>query len=102
MSELNPFVVVQGKDILGYADVQPNGYIEHFFESGFHSRQGIGTLLMQRIHLEALQQKISHLSADVSITAQPFFSKNGFQLIKLRYPIVREVVLPNAHMRKVR
>ena len=50
MKELRPFVVEVDGEIAGYADLQPNGYIDHFFVSGTYPRQGVGTLLMNRIH----------------------------------------------------
>ncbi|MBF3317512.1 GNAT family N-acetyltransferase, partial [Leptospira borgpetersenii serovar Hardjo-bovis] len=31
IKELQPFVVELDGEIAGYADVQPNGYIDHFF-----------------------------------------------------------------------
>lgn len=40
IKELQPFVVELDGEIAGYADVQPNGYIDHFFVSGTYSRQG--------------------------------------------------------------
>ena len=86
--------------IVAYADVQPNGYIDHFFVSGAHARQGIGTLLMKRLHDVADEKGILALTADVSRTAQPFFRKFGFSVIEERAPLVRGVVVPNALMRK--
>ncbi len=50
---IDPFVVEAYGQILGYADVQSTGYIDHFFVSALHSRRGVGRLLMNRIHEEA-------------------------------------------------
>lgn len=101
MREIRPFVVEDGLGrIVAYADVQPNGYIDHFFVSGAYARQGIGRLLMSRIHDEAHEKGIFVLTSDVSRTAQPFFRKFGFSVIEERAPVVRGVVVPNALMRK--
>lgn len=78
MRDLRPFVVEVEGEIAGYADIQPNGYIDHFFVSGAYPRQGVGTLLMSRIHDEAKLLGISELTADVSKTAEPFFLHCGF------------------------
>jgi putative acetyltransferase len=40
---INPFV----------ADLQPDGYIDHFYVCGLHPRRGIGSLLMNRLLREA-------------------------------------------------
>lgn len=97
---LRPFVAIIDGDIVGYADIQPNGYIDHFFVSGRHARRGIGTKLMIRIHESAKAQGICELTADVSNTAEPFFASHGFQVEERRFPIRRGVTLQNALMRK--
>ncbi|MCC2596923.1 GNAT family N-acetyltransferase [Pusillimonas sp. MFBS29] len=100
MRELQPFVAEAKGKIIGYADIQPNGYIDHFFVSGAQSRQGVGTLLMSRIHDEARLLGISQLTADVSTSAEPFFLHHGFQVVERRFPIRRGVMLQNSLMRK--
>ncbi|MFT0212636.1 GNAT family N-acetyltransferase [Pseudomonas sp. F1_0610] len=98
---INPFVAVIDGVVVGYTDIQPSGYIDHFFVSGNHPRQGIGASLMGVIHQEAAQLGITELTSDVSLTAQPFFSKFGFHVVEHRFPERRGVVIPNALMRKV-
>jgi putative acetyltransferase len=100
MKGICPFVVELGSQIVGYADVQSNGYIDHFFVSGTHPRQGIGTLLMNRIHEEALKLGVTELTSNVSKTAEPFFSLHGFFVVERGFPVVRGVALQNALMRK--
>src|SRR5690606_31463775 len=100
MRKLRPFVAEVEGEIVGYADIQPNGYIDHFFVSGAWPRRGVGTLLMSRIHDEARRLGISELTADVSKTAEPFFLRHGFQVMERRFPIRRGVTLQNALMRK--
>ncbi|MGK8175677.1 GNAT family N-acetyltransferase [Aeromonas dhakensis] len=70
---LRPFVAEIDGNIAGYADIQPNGYIDHFFVTGHYARQGVGTKLMTRIHESAKEQGILELTADVSKTAELFF-----------------------------
>lgn len=97
---INPFVAELDRELVGYADVQPNGYIDHFFVSGSHPRKGIGSLLMQRILREAKALEISTLSSDVSRTAQPFFEMFGFILVEQRSRMLRGVTIPNALMQR--
>jgi putative acetyltransferase len=100
MRALRPFVAEHEEEIAGYADLQTNGYIDHFFVSGSYARQGIGTLLMQHIHKEAQLLGIDEMTSDVSKTAEPFFVRHGFQVVKRGFPIRRGVTLQNALMRK--
>ena len=99
--EIQPFVAEIGNEIVGYADVQQDGYIDHFFVSGAHARLGIGTMLMARIHEEATALGLTELTSDVSKTAEPFFTFHGFQVVERRFPEIRGVTLQNALMRKV-
>jgi putative acetyltransferase len=100
MQSMRPFVVEQAGHIVGYADVQASGYIDHFYVSGAHARQGVGTMLMNRIHQAAYMQAIKVLTSEVSRTAQRFFQRLGFVVIEQGAPVVRGVVVPNALMRK--
>ncbi len=100
MQALQPFVAQEGRSIVGYADVQRDGYIDHFFVSGERPRQGIGRALMERLHAQALHWGLRELRADVSLTAQPFFARFGFAIVERRVPVRQGVALPNALMRK--
>lgn len=96
---IRPFVVESLGRLVAYADVQPTGYVDHFFVSGPVARTGIGTMLMNRIHETASAQGIGVLTSDVSRTAQPFFALFGFVVVEQRAPVIREVTVPNAFMR---
>jgi putative acetyltransferase len=99
---INPFVAEIDGKLVGYADVQASGYIDHFFVSGHYPRKGIGRALMEAIEVEADCLDIVELTSDVSRTAQPFFERFGFVEIELRMPVIRGVEVPNALMRKSR
>jgi putative acetyltransferase len=100
MRELRPFVAEAGGCVVGYADVQADGYIDHFFVAGTSARQGVGTLLMNHILAAARAKDIKSLTSDVSRNAQPFFQKFGFVVVEQKSPLVRGVVVPNARMQK--
>lgn len=100
MKELRPFVVEVNGEIAGYADVQPNRYIDHFFVSGNYPRLGVGTLLMNRIHEEARQLGMGELTSNVSKAAEAFFLRHGFHVVERGFPACRGVTLQNALMQK--
>ena len=101
LQALQPFVAVDENGcVLGYADLQADGYIDHFFVAAQHARHGVGRLLMQHLHQLAAQRGLDRLSADVSLNAQPFFQHFGFVLVRQQLPVLRGVALANAHMRK--
>lgn len=98
--QLQPFIVEVEGEIAGYADVQPNGYIDHFFVSGKYPKQGIGTLMMNAIHDEAKRLGLNELTSNVSKTAEGFFLRHGFHVVERGFPVRRGVTLQNALMRK--
>jgi len=101
MQTFRPFVVEDAGKPIAYADLQPNGMIEHFFVSGPYARRGIGTLLMNRIHERAVELGLTALESHVSLTAQPLFLKFGFVIVRQQLPVRRGIALSNAVMQKV-
>lgn len=98
IQEINPFVAKIGSTVVGYADLQPDGLIDHFFVHGEHQSIGAGTMLMKSIlqkghHMEKLY---SH----VSITAKPFFKHYGFIVLKEQEIELRGEILINNVMQR--
>jgi len=98
MQGIRPFVAEISPRIVGYADLQEDGYIDHFFVSGTYPRRGVGRLLMTRILETARERGLAELRSDVSRTAQPFFARFGFRVVEQRTPEIGGVVVPNARM----
>ncbi len=78
MKQINPFIAEGEGRILGYADLQSDGLIDHFFCHHEYQGKGIGRLLMENIFQQATHQGITVLYSNVSITARPFFERFGF------------------------
>jgi len=98
--QIRPHVVEIGAELVGYADVQPNGYMDHFFVAAAWARKGVGRALMDRVHSTAFDLGVKLLWSDVSRTAQPFFSRFGFRIVRESSAVIRGVTVPNAHMEK--
>lgn len=100
MQGIAPFVVERDGVVIAYADLQGNGYIDHFFVAADANGQGYGRMLMQRIHERAEELHIPELTSDVSRTAQPFYARYGFEIVEHKVKAVRGVGLEYAAMRK--
>jgi putative acetyltransferase len=100
LKTINPFVVERNGEIIGYADLQEDGYIDHFFCQHARQRQGVGSLLMEKIHEEASHRTLVRLYSDVSITAKPFFIAKGFEVVKEQLIAIRGQELSNFRMQK--
>lgn len=98
LAEIEPWVAWDGDQVIGYADVQPTGYIDHFYVSGYAARRGVGTVLFDHLISEAQRLGVEQLSSDVSLSAEGFFERQGFR-VRWRRTLKREgVALRNARM----
>jgi putative acetyltransferase len=95
-----PLVAELNGRVAGFADVQLDGYIDHFFVAGFAVRQGVGARLMQQIHFEAAKLSLQRLYSDVSLSAQKLFLQFGFVIEAEQIVVKKGVALRNAKMYK--
>lgn len=97
---LNPFIVLLDGQVVGYADLQPDGYVDHFFCHWQHQGKGVGTALMQQLIAEGARNFNHRLYANVSLTAKPFFERHGFIVAKQQSVDIRGQTLTNFLMEK--
>jgi putative acetyltransferase len=96
--EIRPFVVILEGQIVGYADIQANGYIDHFFCHHEFQGQGVGSKLFSTLEMEARNNGILSMYSNVSITARPFFEGMGFSVEKEQLVPIRGQELKNYRM----
>ncbi len=96
--DINPYVVVEEGVIMGYADVQADGYIDHFYCHHQHQGRGIGRTLFTALLQEAKERRIPSLYSNVSVTARPFFAAMGFSVDKEQQIAVGDQRLRNYRM----
>ena len=95
-----PFVALHHDTIVGFADVQSDGYIDFFFCHQAYQGKGVGKALMQHLLKTGKRYGVKRFYANVSITAKPFFQHYGFVVVKQQQKEVRGVVLTNFLMEK--
>jgi len=95
LTSINPFVAVLDGEVVGYSDLQDDGYIDHFFCHADYQGKGIGKALMNRIFDSATERNITRLYSHVSITAKPFFEHFGFVVVKPQTVTIRGEALNN-------
>ena len=101
INAIDPFVAVLDSEIVGYADVQDDGYIDHFFCHHNHQGKGIGKALMQKLIETTLQKGNARVYSHASITAKPFFEHFGFKMLNPQQVDIRGQVLTNYVMEKL-
>ncbi|MGR5209455.1 GNAT family N-acetyltransferase [Vibrio rotiferianus] len=100
IASLNPFIAILDGQVVGYADLQPDGYVDHFFCHWQHQGKGVGNALMQQLIAEGARNFNNRLYANVSLTAKPFFERHGFIVIKQQSVDIRGQTLTNFLMEK--
>ena len=100
ISDRNPFVAEKNRELLGYAELMPNGQIDHFYCHCQHQREGVGTKLYRMVEAEARRLGLPCLRASVSVSAKPFFAAMGFEVVKEQRNVVCGAVAPNTIMEK--
>lgn len=95
---INPFVAKFNSKIVGYADLQCDGYIDHFFVHGKYQRLGIGRELMQ--HILKNGSSSERLFSHVSLTAKPFFESHDFVVVSEQLVTIRGIAFVNYVMER--
>jgi putative acetyltransferase len=95
-----PCVAEAGGQIVGFGDVQPDGYIDQLFVAPEAAGQGVGSALLQAIEARARDLVIERLHSQVSLTAQRLFLRHSFEIEAEQTVSVAGVELKNARMFK--
>jgi putative acetyltransferase len=94
------FVAEEDGRVVGFVELSPSGEIDCFYVHFARQHQGVGSALMARIEREARRRRNSRLLADVSLTAEPFFRRMGFEVVRRQTKIYRNRPFKQAVMRK--
>lgn len=93
-----PFVAWMDDTIAGFADLQPDGYIDQFFVSSACAGRGVGSALMAFLLETARTRGVPGLYSHVSLTAQPLFLRHGFRIDARQTVHLRGTAFENARM----
>jgi putative acetyltransferase len=74
-------VAEQSGQVVGFTNLEADGHIDMFFVHPEHQGEGIGKRLMQALETLAQAQHTPRLYSEVSITAKPFFLRQGFEIV---------------------
>ncbi len=100
LARKNPFVAVVNEEIVGMAEVEPDGFIDYFYVHPKWQNRGIGKALLATLESEATKSGAKVLLANVSITAKAFFLSRGFHIIEAKSNVILGHPAPNFRMQK--
>lgn len=94
------FVAEQKGKIVGFGDLQKDGYLNRLYVHKDHQRQGIAAALLKAIEEEAKKLVLPKIALDASLTAKPFFEKHGYRTIRQQTVLRKDAALTNFKMAK--
>ncbi len=90
-----------GDKIIGFCSWDDSGYFDFLYVHHAHQRQGVAATLYAAAEAALRMKGLPRIHTEASLTAQPFFLRQGFHLVKHQTVRVRGVDLPNAVMEKL-
>ena len=71
-------VAVDNEIIVGFGDIDKDGYLDRLYVHADYQRKGIATAICKQLE-QAVEGKIT---THASITAKPFFEKRGYRVVR--------------------
>ena len=100
LSETNPWVAIVDGRPVAFAELESSGHIDLFYCHPDYQGQGAGSKLLRTIISEASRLGLRELGADVSVTAESFFSRRGFGIVEERTAFIEDGPAKQYIMRK--
>lgn len=96
-------VIIAERDgvILGFCSWDATGYLDLLYVHRAFQRKGIASKLYAAAERAIRSNGLHRIYTHASVTAQPFFLRQNFRIIKHQLVGVRGVELPNAIMEKL-
>lgn len=86
--------------IVGFSSMNAEGYLHSMFVHKDWQGKGVATLLLSEVKKIARRYGVHKISVEVSVTARPFFEKNGYKVVKEQKAKANRLYLTNYVMEK--
>lgn len=94
-------VVAESKDeVVGFCSWTPEGYLDFLYVHADYQGRGVAKALYAAAEDAMRKARVMRVYSHVSITAQPFFLRQGFLLVEHRVVEIRGSKLSHAVMEK--
>lgn len=100
LAEADTVVAVEGETRLGFMNIDATGYLDLAFVLPEQMGQGVSDLLYAVLESRARARGIARLTTQASLLAEPFFARQGWEVIRRQEVEMSGVVLENAWMEK--
>lgn len=86
--------------IVGFTDMTTEGHLDRLYVHKDFQRQGIASALLNQLESEARALGLREMDTEASITAKPFFERQGYQIIQEQIVERKGICLVNFRMSK--
>lgn len=87
--------------MIGFSSMNRHGHLHSMFVHKDWQNKGVATQLLSEVERIARQYGVKEITSEVSITAKPFFEKNGYQVMKEQKQKANRLELTNFAMYKL-
>ena len=96
----NTLVAEINTTIVGFGDMDDNGYLDKLFVHKDYQGKGVATAIVNELEQQAVRHGVTLFSTHASITAKPFFEKRGYRVVRENTAVRCNIVLNNFIMGK--
>lgn len=75
-------IAKEGDNVVGFGDATVDGSIEHLYTHKDYQGYGIGSAMLHQLENLLRAQGVGQVNTEASITAKPFFERQGYQVVK--------------------
>jgi putative acetyltransferase len=101
LASLDLLIAEDGQAIAGFIGFTSNGHIDLLFTAPGYARQGVATALYAAAEQRLRTAGARELFTEASLTARPFFARQGFSEEQAQTVTRGAVTLPRFAMRKI-
>ncbi|MFK0163847.1 GNAT family N-acetyltransferase [Rhizobium sp. NPDC090279] len=94
------WLAMDGSKPIGFTDLKPDGCLDMLFVSPDYQGKGVASLLLATVERTAREQGFQRIFTEASLTARPFFERNGFAVVTAQQVEKRGQILSNFLMEK--
>jgi putative acetyltransferase len=97
---LTALIAEVNQKIAGFTGFSSDGHVDLLYSSPHHARQGVATALYLQAEGELIALGVPAIFTEASLTARPFFARQGFSVQQAQTVTRGAVNLPRMLMRK--
>jgi putative acetyltransferase len=101
MAGRRSLVAEEASEVVGFAELEGDGHLDMLYLRGDAVGRGVGWRLYSEVEREARSLGLGRIFTEASITARPFFERQGFRVVREQTVSRRGVEMTRFAMEKL-